>query len=70
MTQNGCRHGVWNLDGEGDVLFVAYGTVARICKTAIEALTARGVEAELFRPITPFPYPGEALEQAAQGGTS
>jgi 2-oxoglutarate ferredoxin oxidoreductase subunit alpha len=49
-----------------DVLFVAYGTVARICKTAIDALRNQGVNAGLFRPISLFPYPGQALRQAAE----
>jgi len=66
MAQHDCRHEAWNLDGEVDVLFVAYGTVARICKTAIEALRAKGLRAALFRPISLFPYPGEALAKAAE----
>jgi 2-oxoglutarate ferredoxin oxidoreductase subunit alpha len=66
MAQEACRHEAWNLDGEVDVLFVAYGTVARIVKTAIELLAAQGVRAGLFRPLTLFPYPGEALAQAAE----
>jgi len=61
-----CRHEEWHLDGDVDVLFVAYGTVARICKTAIDALRAEGVRAGLFRPISLFPYPGEALARAAE----
>jgi 2-oxoglutarate ferredoxin oxidoreductase subunit alpha len=65
MAEQECRHEEWSLDGEVDMLFVAYGTVARICKTAIEALRERGVRAGLFRPITLFPYPGEALSRAA-----
>ncbi|HSB80488.1 MAG TPA: 3-methyl-2-oxobutanoate dehydrogenase subunit VorB [Candidatus Methylomirabilis sp.] len=66
MANTECRHEAWNLDGEVDVLFVAYGTVARICKTAIELLKQRGVRGGLFRPITLFPYPGEALAKAAE----
>jgi 2-oxoglutarate ferredoxin oxidoreductase subunit alpha len=66
MAKDECRHEAWSLDGEVDVLFVAYGTVARICKTAIEALKGQGVRAGLFRPITLFPYPGEALHKAAE----
>jgi 2-oxoglutarate ferredoxin oxidoreductase subunit alpha len=65
MAREDCRHEAWRLDGDVDVLFVAYGTVARICKTAIDALSARGVKAGLFRPISLFPYPGDALVQAA-----
>jgi 2-oxoglutarate ferredoxin oxidoreductase subunit alpha len=61
-----CRHEEWHLDGDLDVLFVAYGTVARICKTAIDALEKQGVKAGLFRPISLFPYPGTALAKAAE----
>jgi 2-oxoglutarate ferredoxin oxidoreductase subunit alpha len=39
--------------------------VARICKTAIDTLKTQGVKAALFRPITLFPYPGDALAKAA-----
>jgi len=66
MARADCRHETWHLDGDVDVLFVAYGTVARICKTAIDALRGQGVKAGLFRPITLFPYPGKALSQAAE----
>jgi 2-oxoglutarate ferredoxin oxidoreductase subunit alpha len=66
MAQEDCRHEEFGMDGRLDVLFVAYGTVARIAKTAIELLQARGVKAGLFRPITLFPYPGPALAEAAE----
>jgi len=66
MARTECRHEAWHLDGDVDVLFVAYGTVARICKTAIDALREQGVNAGLFRPISLFPYPGQALLQAAE----
>jgi 2-oxoglutarate/2-oxoacid ferredoxin oxidoreductase subunit alpha len=66
MARTDCRHETWHLDGDVDVLFVAYGTVARICKTAIDTVRSQGVKAGLFRPITLFPYPGKALSQAAE----
>jgi 2-oxoglutarate/2-oxoacid ferredoxin oxidoreductase subunit alpha len=66
MARTDCRYEAWQLDGDVDVLFVAYGTVARICKTAIDALRGLGVKAGLFRPVTLFPYPGKALIQAAE----
>jgi 2-oxoglutarate/2-oxoacid ferredoxin oxidoreductase subunit alpha len=65
MAAEDCRYEAYEMDGELDVLFVAYGTVARIVKTAIAALKARGVRAGLLRPITLFPYPGDALASAA-----
>jgi 2-oxoglutarate ferredoxin oxidoreductase subunit alpha len=66
MAEHECRHEAWQVEGGLDVLFVAYGTVARICKTAIEALRAEGIRAGLFRPISLFPYPGDALRAAAE----
>ena len=59
------RHELYHCDGDLDVLIVAYGTVARIAKTAIAALTARGLKVGLFRPISLWPYPSAALAAAA-----
>jgi 2-oxoglutarate ferredoxin oxidoreductase subunit alpha len=44
-------------DRGAQVAIVAYGTTARICKSAIELLEAEGISAGLLRPITLFPYP-------------
>jgi 2-oxoglutarate ferredoxin oxidoreductase subunit alpha len=55
---------------EADVLLVAFGTVARICRSAMRALRARGHKVGLFRPITLWPFPTEALRatrERAQG---
>ena len=60
------RYEAFNLDGACDVLIVAYGTVARIAKTAIEQARAKGLKIGLFRPITLFPFPSEALAKAAE----
>ncbi|MDR0930679.1 MAG: 3-methyl-2-oxobutanoate dehydrogenase subunit VorB [Clostridiales bacterium] len=49
-----------------DVLFVAYGTSARICKNTIELLKKERVTAKLFRPITLWPFPDDALKLAAK----
>jgi 2-oxoglutarate ferredoxin oxidoreductase subunit alpha len=51
----------WELYGDGapyDLLLVAFGTMARICKTAIDEVRREGLNVALFRPITlsPFPY--------------
>lgn len=59
------RHETYNLDGDCDVLIVAYGTVARIARTAIDALKDKGLKVGLFRPITLYPYPEKALVEAA-----
>ncbi len=54
------------VDCEGaQVLLCAFGTTARIAHSAAQALTKLGIPTGLFRPITLWPFPGEALKQAA-----
>jgi 2-oxoglutarate ferredoxin oxidoreductase subunit alpha len=53
-------------EGEADVLIIAYGTVARVCSTAMEDLTARGLKMAMVRPVTLFPYPYAAVREAAE----
>lgn len=50
---------------EGIILLVAYGTAARVCRTALRKARAKGMMAGLLRPITLFPYPEQALAEAA-----
>ncbi len=54
-------------DLEADVLLVGFGTSARLCKAAVNTLRQDGIKAGLFRPITLWPFPYQALEEAAQG---
>jgi len=50
-----------------DILVVAYGTMARICNTAADEVKKKnGYEIGIFRPITLWPYPYEALAKAAE----
>ncbi|MDH7490262.1 MAG: 3-methyl-2-oxobutanoate dehydrogenase subunit VorB [Anaerolineae bacterium] len=51
---------------DADLLVVAYGTAARIVKTAIVKARRDGLTAGLFRPITVNPYPYDALRRAAE----
>jgi len=51
---------------EYDVLMVAYGTVARVCSSAMEDLDSEGVRAALFRPISLYPFPFDAVRKAAK----
>jgi len=48
---------------DADYLVVAFGTVARIARSAVRAARAAGIRAGLFRPISLWPYPAEALER-------
>ena len=46
-----------------EIIIAAFGTTARIASTAVRQLRADGVKAGLFRPITVWPYPDQALRQ-------
>jgi 2-oxoglutarate ferredoxin oxidoreductase subunit alpha len=50
---------------DADVLIVAIGICARAAGRALEELRARGIRAGLFRPVTLWPFPEEALRAAA-----
>ena len=47
---------------DADIVFVAYGTIARITKEAIELLSERGIKAGLIRPISLWPFPYGAFD--------
>ena len=59
------RYDTYNLDADYRLLIVSYGTMARICKTAIDELKAEGIEVGLVRPISLYPFPREAVHDAA-----
>ncbi len=50
---------------DAEVLIVAIGISARAATRAIEICRARGLRAGLFRPITLWPFPEEALREVA-----
>ena len=50
---------------DAEVIFVAYGTTARISRAAVLQLREKGVRAGLFRPISLWPFPEEALRSCA-----
>lgn len=54
------------LTDDADVVIAAYGTVARIAKTAIKVLRAKGLKVGLLRPISLYPFPYQAFAQMAE----
>lgn len=63
IEENEKRFETYACNGEKlDVLIVAYGTMARICNTAADEVHREGGgKVGVFRPITLWPYPYEAL---------
>ncbi len=51
---------------DAEYIFVAYGSVARICKASIDELRKEGIKAGLIRPITLYPYPTKTIAKYAK----
>jgi 2-oxoglutarate ferredoxin oxidoreductase subunit alpha len=65
MARDEVRFAAYGTDEDYDVLIVAYGTVARVCSTAMEDLKEEGINVAMVRPISLFPFPYEAVQDAA-----
>jgi 2-oxoglutarate ferredoxin oxidoreductase subunit alpha len=55
----------YNTDGLYRLLIVSYGTMSRVCRTAIDMLKSEGIEVGMVRPQTLFPFPEKAVSEAA-----
>ncbi|HPW47016.1 MAG TPA: 3-methyl-2-oxobutanoate dehydrogenase subunit VorB [Rectinema sp.] len=53
---------------DADIVFVAYGTSARVSHGALQIARAKGMKVGLFRPITLWPFPYEQLYRLAERG--
>ena len=56
----------WNTD-DAELVVVAFGSMARIARSAIRKLREEGLKAGLFRPKTLYPFPAGALRALAPG---
>jgi len=65
MKKEEVRFENYNTDGDYDALIVSYGTMSRVCKTAIDEMKAQGLEIGMVRPQTLFPFPEQAIHDAA-----
>jgi 2-oxoglutarate ferredoxin oxidoreductase subunit alpha len=52
---------------DAEIAIVAYGTAARVARSAIERARADGLAAGLFRPISLWPFPAADLARRADG---
>ncbi|MBR4435839.1 MAG: 3-methyl-2-oxobutanoate dehydrogenase subunit VorB [Clostridia bacterium] len=63
IRDNETKAELYNTDG-AEIIVCAYGTVARIVKSAINICEKQGVKVGLFRPITIWPFPEKELSGA------
>ncbi len=65
MKKEEVRYEPYNIDSDYKVLIVSYGTMSRVCKTAVDNLKEEGFEVGMIRPQTLFPFPETAINEAA-----
>ena len=66
IVRNESRYKTFMAD-DAEILLVGYGTTGRVAQTAAQQARQEGIQAGVFRPVTTFPFPYEALEKAARG---
>ncbi|MBN2540031.1 MAG: 3-methyl-2-oxobutanoate dehydrogenase subunit VorB [Bacilli bacterium] len=62
IKENETQYEMVNMDNP-DFVIVAYGTMARICRSAISMLEEQGIHVGMIRPITIWPYPEKAFDE-------
>jgi 2-oxoglutarate ferredoxin oxidoreductase subunit alpha len=65
IRQNEVRYQGINLD-DASVVIIAYGSVSRAALTAMKRAREVGLRVGLFRPITLYPFPTEALAELSR----
>ena len=65
MKQEEVRYEAYNIDSDYQALIVSYGTMSRVCKTAIDNMKTEGLEGAMIRPQTLFPFPINPIREAA-----
>jgi 2-oxoglutarate ferredoxin oxidoreductase subunit alpha len=66
MKQSEVRYEEYNMEQDREVIIIAFGTTARVCKTTVDNLKSQGIEVGLFRPISLFPFPMKPIHNIAK----
>jgi len=61
IKQNETKYEMINVE-DADYVIVAYGTMSRICRSAIENLQKTGLKVGMIRPISLWPFPKAAFD--------
>ncbi len=65
MKKEEVRFERYKISAKNKILLVAYGTMARICQTAIDELEKQRISVGLFRPVSLFRFPEKQIYQEA-----
>ena len=61
LKENEVRYETYNLD-DAEIILVAYGSMARVCQSAMNMARAEGLKVGMIRPISLWPFPEVAFE--------
>ena len=64
VKANEIQYEAYNMDN-AEIVVTAFGTVARIAKSVIDELESEGIHVGMLRPITLWPFPYDAIHDAA-----
>lgn len=53
-------------NNDASIIVVAYGSTARLAKSAVDMAKAEGIKAAAFRPVTLYPFPEKELNKACK----
>ncbi len=65
MKKEEVQFELYNADTDYQVLITSYGTMSRVCRTAIDMLKSEGIEVAMLRPKTLFPFPEKPVFEAS-----
>jgi len=65
MKREEVRYEGYHIDCDYQALIVSYGTMSRVCRTAVDLLKEEGLNVGMIRPQTIFPFPEKAVAAAA-----
>jgi 2-oxoglutarate ferredoxin oxidoreductase subunit alpha len=65
MRSEEVRYEPYHTDADYQVLIVSYGTMSRVCRTAIDQMGQQGIDVGMIRPRSLYPFPEAAVADAA-----
>lgn len=66
MKREEIRYETYHTESDYRVLIVSYGTMSRVCRTAIDELRSQHLDVAMVRPKTVFPFPEQAVRVASE----
>jgi 2-oxoglutarate ferredoxin oxidoreductase subunit alpha len=67
MQRDEVRYSAFNTE-DADIVLIAYGCSARVCRTVVDMAASEGLKLGLFRPITLLPFPTQQIRDIADAG--